>query len=379
MKINLTTELFDYCVGIRRELHRFPEVGFDLNNTVAVVCRELDNAGIPYTTKYGKGSVVAEIGKGEEILALRADMDALPVHEKTGLPFASVREGYMHACGHDSHTAILLTVAKLVKENEDKLNKKIRFIFQPSEECAESGAKMLVENGVLNGVSEILAAHCENELNVGLIGLKSGDYMAACAPLKLRFYGVTSHATIPKGGVDAIAMANRAYNTLKDEVKILAQDKPYIWSVGKISGGTAHNIIADFCEMDISFRFYNGDFAESVHKKIDEVCALICREFGGRYELDWLISSFAVINDNEVCERFKKAVTTKEIAKKLSSEDFGWYLTKVKGALFRFGTKSEEKGCVAPLHRNDFTIDEDGFKTAIDAFCSYIFFESSDK
>ena len=235
-----------------QNLHQCPELGFDLVETIKIVKSELDALNIPYTEKYGKSSIVAEIGKGERCIALRADMDALPIEEKSELPFSSKNKGCMHACGHDSHTAILLAVSRYLKDNEDKLSTKVRLIFQPSEECAVSGAKMMVDNGVMDGVDSIICTHCDNGINVGEISLCSGEYMAACVPLTIVFYGKSAHATLPEHGVDAIDMANKAYCQLKRFVLENSNDNSYIWSVGKFSGGTAHNIICDKCEMNIT-------------------------------------------------------------------------------------------------------------------------------
>ena len=192
MNNKIIDEIHSYVVSIRRQLHMYPETGFDLPETVKLVSDELQKMGITFTDKYGKASIVAQIGKGEKILALRADMDALPVEEETDLPYASKIKGKMHACGHDAHTAILLGVAKYLKSVEDKLNCRVRFIFQPSEECSESGAKMMVENGVMDGVDHIICTHCENALESGKIGICVGDYMAACVPVNIKFYGKTT-------------------------------------------------------------------------------------------------------------------------------------------------------------------------------------------
>lgn len=364
------------AVELYKELHQVPEVGFDLDETVKIVKRELEAADIPYTEKYGKASVVAEIGSGERILAFRADMDALPIEEKTDLPYASKFCGRMHACGHDSHTAILLCVAKYLKAHEDELCHRVRFIFQPSEECAVSGAEMLVKNGVMDGVDCIICTHCENMLESGKIAVCEGDYMAACVPLRIRFFGKSAHAALPKEGISAIAMAVAAYTRFEKAVASLAGDLRYIWSVGRFSGGTAHNVISDFCEMDISFRFFDMDFSNRVKNAVFEICKDIEKEFGGRIEIDWNMSTGPVHNDEAVVADLIDAVSDSgiEIVKaeqKMSSEDFGWYLTRAKGMLFRYGTRNEAKGCTALVHCSDFKIDENGMKTALQAFVSY--------
>lgn len=181
--------LYDYAVTIRRQLHEYPEVGFDLPRTAALVSGELSRMGIAHTGRYGTCSVVADLGQGETCIALRADMDALPVEEKVDLPFRSQIPGAMHACGHDSHTGVLLAVARYLKQHEAELPCRARLIFQPSEEGQISGAQMMVENGVMDGVDHIVCTHCENALDAGVLGYRAGDYMAACIPATLRFLG----------------------------------------------------------------------------------------------------------------------------------------------------------------------------------------------
>ncbi|MBR5156929.1 MAG: amidohydrolase [Clostridia bacterium] len=377
MAIEKIKELFDYAVAIRRQIHQYPEIGFELEKTVAQVTNELKQLGIEYTTRYGKSSIVAELGQGDKLIALRADMDALPVEEKTSLPFKSKISGQMHACGHDAHTAILLAVAKYLKENENKLNCRIRLIFQPSEEGAVSGAKMMVDNGVMEGVDHIICTHCDNEIDSENIGVCYGDYMAACIPASITFKGRTSHATLPQFGIDANAMAVEAYIEMKKMLKQSAEDTPYIWSVGRIAGGQAHNVISDLCEMDISFRFYDMDFAKQVEKNVRYICNDIAQKYGGSADIIWNMSTGAVHNDKNITEKFDKAarkagLAVQNMPQRMMSEDFGWYLTKARGMIFRFGTKNEELGCTSPLHSNDFCIDENGMKAAIDAFVSYI-------
>ena len=372
------TKYYERAVELYRKLHSTAEVGFELDSTAYIVKEELSRLGIEYTEKYGRCSVVAEIGKGERCIALRADMDALPIEEKSGLPFSSKNKGKMHACGHDSHTAILLSVARVLKENEEKLGLRVRLIFQPSEEGAVSGAKMVVDAGVMEGVSEVISTHCENSMDVGKIGIRAGDYMAACIPATLKFFGKSTHAALPEFGIDAIAMAAEAYAEMKAAVAALAGGKKYIWSVGKFSGGEVHNVVADLCEMAISFRFYDTEFAEQAEREVRRICKEVAARYGGSFELDWKMSACAVHNNVEITEKFEKIMresvfSVEEMPQKMSSEDFCWYLTKAPGMIFRFGTRNEEKGCTALAHRCDFKIDEVGMKTAISAFCEYIF------
>jgi len=306
-------------------------------------------------------------------IALRADSDALPVEEKTGLPYASKNPGMMHACGHDSHTAVLLAVAKYLKNHESELKCRIRLIFQPSEEGAVSGAKMMVDNGVMDDVDIIVGVHCDNDIEAGFIGLCPGDYQAACIPATIRFKGRSAHAALPEGGIDAIAMAAEAYAEMKQMVREEAGGVPYIWSVGRFQGGHVHNVIADLCEMDISFRFYDMPFAKRVEKRVFEICDGIAERYGGSVDYDWHMSTGPVFNDPEITEQIRRiseaaGLKTCAMPRRMSSEDFGWYLEKAPGALFRFGTRNESLGCNTLAHRSDFCIDESGMRAAIQAF-----------
>ena len=373
----MINKLYEYAVGLRRELHQYPEVGFDLDRTVKLVSDELQKMGIVYTHTYGKGSVVAELGQGERRIALRADMDALPVEEKTDLTYKSKIPGQMHACGHDSHTAVLLAVAKYLKENEKNLPCKVRLIFQPSEEGAISGAKMLVDNGVMDGVEHIICTHCENAMETGKIGICYGDYMAACIPATIRFHGRTAHAALSEFGIDAVAMAVEAYGKMKTMIAREAEQTKYIWSVGRFQGGHVHNVVADLCEMDISFRFYDVAFAKRIEENVRSICNEIATRYGGSVEIVWNMSTGAVHNDKSIVARFANAarnagLNVQPMPQRMSSEDFGWYLTKAPGMIFRFGTRNDKLGCTALAHRNDFCIDEEGMKAAIQAFCTYV-------
>ena len=377
MNETVLNDLFAYAVNIRRTIHRHPEVGFDLPVTTELVKNELLSMGIVPTEEYGRCSLAADLGQGERLIALRADMDALPVEEKADVPFRSEIPGKMHACGHDAHTAALLAAAKYLKAHEDELPCRVRLIFQPSEEGAISGAKMMTDNGVMDGVDEVICTHCEQELEAGRIGIHAGDYQAACIPATIRFYGRSAHAALPHRGIDAVAMAVDAYTRMKARVAKLAEGRKYIWNVGHFAGGDVHNVIPDLCTMDISFRFYDLAFAADVEREIRAICEDAAAKLGGRVEFDWHMSAGPVHNDPALCEGFiaaQKAAGTEvcEIPARLSSEDFCWFLEKAPGFIFRFGTRNEETGCTAVAHTSEFCMDELGIRSAIRAFISYI-------
>jgi amidohydrolase len=284
----------------------------------------------------------------------------------------------MHACGHDSHTAILLTVAKILKAREADLPCNVRLFFQPSEEGAISGAKMMVENGCLEGVDAVICLHCEESIPSGSVGVQWGECMAACVPMCLKFHGITSHATLPHAGVDAIAMAVESYGALKAMVKEEAGDRPYIWSVGVFNGGEVHNVIADLCTQYISFRFYDEEFAQRVHDRTEQIIREIAARYGGRAELEWHMSCPPVNNDAALVAHLEKVVASMSgvemvvMPAKRSSEDFSWFTAQRPGMLFRYGIHNEAKGCVHAAHRPDFMVDEEAMKVAVLAFVNYV-------
>ena len=195
--------------------------------------------------------------------------------------------------------------------------------------------------------------------------------------MNIAFTGCQGHAAMPETGIDAIAMAVRAWDAMRRAVAEEAGERRYIWSVGCFNGGTAHNIIAGRCEMKITFRYYDQAFADRAMARVQAVCDGIAGEMGGAAEVDWHVSAPAVICDGAVVDRFRQAVrtaglTAEDIPPRMSSEDFSWYLTRRPGAIFRFGTRNEALGCTALAHHADFRIDEDGMRAAIEAIMAFV-------
>lgn len=326
--------------------------------------------GIPYTEEYGKGSVVGIINGNctGKTIGLRADMDALPVQETADVPFKSEIPGAMHACGHDSHAAMLLGAARALKRVEKDLNCRVKLLFQPSEEGEISGAAMMVANGVADDVDMFVGLHTENTLQVGKIGIFSGEYMAACHPYTIEFHGKSVHATQPHRGHDALAMAVKAYNDINlMKCRELDPFAKLVLSVSSIQAGHAHNIITNYAKMLISFRFYNMEVHDLVDRRIKQICRNAAEELDGTVEFTDAISCPAVYNDPGVCAVVHKAAlkvvgeeNLAEVPQKLSSEDFAHYLTKKPGAMIRIGTRNEAKGCTEAPHNSGFMLDEDG-------------------
>ncbi len=372
----------DYILSLRHEIHEYPEVGFDLPKTIALVKRELGNLGIEYTEKYGESSVVATINpdKSHFTIGIRADMDALLIEEKTALPFKSKIKGQMHACGHDAHTAMLLGTAKALKEMEDQISCRVMLVFQPSEEGIRSGAEELVKGGVMDEIDVIIGMHIENWLPSGSIGVCKGSSMASSRNFRVDFHGATAHATLPHSGIDALATAIRTYNNIQYMLgREINPFSKYVCSVGKLSGGTSQNIIADHAYMLGTIRTFDMELDAFLIKRIEEIANNTAKEVGAKAVLDTSLKAFVVYNNPYISDLVLKSgekIVGKDkivnMPEKLSSEDFSQYLTKKPGVFIRLGTRNEEKGCVTLPHNNDFLIDEDAFPVGTDTCVQFV-------
>ena len=362
----------DYIINLRHEIHEYPEIGFDLPKTISVVKRELEKLNVPYSESYGESSVVGVINPDKKgfTIGIRADMDALPIEEKADIPFKSTIKGQMHACGHDAHTAMLLGTAKALKEMEDKIDCRVLLIFQPSEEGVRSGAKELVEGGLMEEVDVIVGLHVENWLPSGTIGVCAGSSMASSRNFKVNFYGATAHASLPHSGVDALSAIIKTYNdihlSLAREVNPFEQ---YVFSVGKLEGGTTQNVIADYAYMVGTIRTFNNELDDYIIKKLEKIASLVASETGARAEVETSLQATVLYNDpylSSLALKSTEKIVGKDgivkMNKKLSSEDFSHYVSKKPGVFMRLGTRNEEKGCVTLPHNNDFLIDEDAFE-----------------
>lgn len=370
----------DYIISLRHEIHEYPEIGFDLPKTIAVVKRELDKLGIEYTTKYGESSVVGIINpdKSHFTIGIRADMDALLIEEKTDLPFKSKIKGQMHACGHDAHTAMLLGTAKALKAMEDKLECRVMLVFQPSEEGIRSGAEELVNGGLMEEIDVIVGLHIENWLESGKIGVCAGASMASSRNFRLDFYGRTAHASLPQTGADALAAAIRTYNNI--QYMLTREINPFskfICSVGKLEGGTTQNVVADYAYMLGTIRTFDMELDSFLIRRIEEIAKNTSSETGIEAVLDTSLKAFVVYNNpliSELVLESAKKVSSgiQKMPEKLSSEDFSQYLTKKPGVFIRLGTRNAEKGCVTLPHNNDFLIDEEAFVIGSDTCIQFV-------
>ncbi|MDO4572840.1 MAG: M20 family metallopeptidase [Clostridia bacterium] len=356
-----------YLIEKRRALHRCPEVGFELPKTRALIEQWLDEMGVAHTRGYGESSVVGMIGRRADapVIAVRADMDALPVEEKTGLPFASAHPGHMHACGHDAHMAMLLGAARTLKPLEDALPFRLKLIFQPSEEGAVSGAKMMLDNGVLDDVDYVLCAHVTGDFEAGAAAYARGAVCSACTPIEIQFRGKTSHATIPQMGCDALAMMFKTYSGI--QLMLSRQVDPFepvVCSVGVAGGGEVHNVICDRAHMKISLRTYRQELNDFALARIRLLAGHAAEEMGGTADFEAHMSAPAVVNDDFLVDCLLAAgdrvLGHGQIVERrplMSSDDFAWFAQAKPSLYYWLGVGSPAWPKTA-LHNNDFMLDE---------------------
>lgn len=377
----LQKETLEYVIKLRREIHEYPEIGFDLPKTLAVVRRELDAMGIPYTDKFGKSSIVATINpecKGFTI-GIRGDMDALPMQEETGLPFASKTPGAMHACGHDAHTAMLLGVAKELKAREQELTCRVKLLFTPAEEYINPGCKELAENGVMDDIDCAVACHVAPDLDSGKIRTIVGGVNANSMGFTVEFFGTSSHAAAQQKGKDAIAMAVEAYTAMEIMVaKEFAPTEPRLLNIGTFHGGHTNNIICNYCKMFGSSRAHSDEVSEKLISRIREICEGIAKMNGGEAKVT--VNKFLpyVLNNETMVQKLNesaaKVLGTENVTlqkRGLGGEDFG-FLSRLKPCgFYGLGTRKDETTGYA-LHTVKFDLDEQALENGVKIFVQFV-------
>ena len=370
----------NYIVNIYRELHQIPELGFDLPKSTAVICRELDAIGIPYTTQIGKSCVVATLneGVGSKTIAIRADFDALPIQEETGLAYASTHPGKMHACGHDAHAAMLLGAAKAMKAMEKDIKCCVKFVFQSAEEIL-GGAKSLCDDGFMDQVDEIIACHINAEYMVNQFLVNRTCNSACSRGFKLHLYGKSAHVAKPHNGIDAIAMAVRVYNDIQFmRARELNPVDKVVIGVGAIHGGTVNNIICDHVEMNVSIRTQRTELDQHIYKRITQIAESVAKDMGGRAELETYKYVPALVNDLTIVDALESAAI-KIVGKDnifprreaLGGEDFAYYIQHKPGAMFNVGIRDEGMPHI-PGHNGKLVVSENALECAPKVFVQYV-------
>lgn len=365
--------LQDTIVSFRRDLHRIPEVGIRLPLTQAYIRKVLDGWGLSYTLSATHstlwGDIVGE-QPGKTVL-LRADMDALPIQEATGLPFASQHEGKMHACGHDAHAAMLLGAIRVLLDNRAQLRGRVRFLFQADEE-AVSGAKFAVKEGAMEGVDAAFGCHIGNllgpDIPSGTLAVKPGNAMASADYLFLTVRGKGCHGSTPEKGVDPITIASHIVINLQE---ILAREIPAsqtaALTMGRIRGGDVFNIIPEQVELDGTLRTYSPELRQFILKRIEEIAKSTAAVFRGECDFRVGGGTGAVINDAPLTALTQEALAPvagegmllTDFTPNMGSEDFSCFQKEVPGVYWFLSSANREKGTCVPHHNPRFDIDED--------------------
>lgn len=371
----------DYVTWARRELHKIPELEFDLPKTTAFVKAELDKIGVEYTEKYGISSIVATVNpeKSHFTIGIRADMDALPMQEANEVDYKSTIDGQMHACGHDAHTAIALATVKRLYEMRDKISCRVKILFQANEEIS-CGAKNMVEDGVMEDIDCIIALHCGAESEVGKIRLRSGEQNAVSTSFCLHFYGKSAHVAEQAKGVDAIMMAVSAYTQLQFMIsKEIPAKEQVIFSVGKFNGGTAKNIIADECELLCTLRTHTEERAQKTIARIKQIIRSCAESAGGRASYKEIAYYPIVVNDENITEKVRqsaiKVLGEENVLPRqrgMGGEDFAYFAQQKPACIFRLGVGNKEKGIVSNVHTVTFNIDERALGIGVELFTQFV-------
>ncbi|MFA4646453.1 amidohydrolase [Pyrococcus kukulkanii] len=346
----------------RRDFHMHPELGFEEERTSRIVEEHLREWG--YRIKRVGTGIIADIGEGEKTIALRADMDALPIQEENDVPYKSKIPGKMHACGHDAHTAMLLGAAKIIAEHSDELKNRVRLIFQPAEEGG-NGALKMIEGGALEGVNAIFGLHVWAELDSGIVGIREGPFLAGVGRFLARIVGKGGHGAAPQYTIDPIPAVADTILALQ---RIVAREvdplESAVVTVGRVQGGTAFNVIPEFVELEGTFRFFTNELGEFLKSRIVEIIENTAKAHRCKADVKADILGPPTINDKEMAEFVRRVakdigLNVGEVRKTLGGEDFAFYLQKVPGAFIALGIRNEEKGIVYPHHHPKFDVDED--------------------
>ena len=369
-------ELFDETVATRRKIHENPELSFKEYKTTEYITSKLSElSGVEIIPSLETG--VAGLlfpKKHKRTVLLRADTDALPILEESGLPFASKNKGIMHACGHDFHSASLLTTLKILSEAKDSLKTNIAFIFQPAEEKLPGGAKALMEKGIIDKINPdiVLGQHIEPDLPCGTIGMKEGEYMASADEIYIKVLAPGGHAALPHKTADTIVIASTILLQLQQVVsRIIPTTIPSILSFGKIIGNGATNILPPKVEIEGTLRTFSEEWRKKAKKHIVSIAKSTAESMGATCEIKIKDGYPVLKNDALLVQKSKKTMALfmtkneelKTLGYRMTSEDFAYYTQKYSSLFYRVGVKNEEKETYG-LHNAKLSINEDALKYA---------------
>jgi len=356
----------------RQHFHQNPELSFKEFETAKYIIKQLESFGNLEISQPTETSVIAVLkgaktGNAGKTVALRADIDALPIQEEANLDFASQNDGVMHACGHDAHTAILLGAAKMLVEMKDSLNGTVKFIFQHAEELLPGGARELVEKNVMDGVDAVFALHVDSMIPVGVVGTVEGVATAAVDTVEVIIKGRGAHASTPEKSIDPITIGSEIVNSINSVIsRNIASGERSVISFGRFIAGDMSNIIPDTAKLSISVRTLSKEVRAQIKERITKIINSICEMHGATAEIDYQHGYSSVINDKNLVEMFNESCEKLEIktipdgSPMMGSEDFSAYGEKAPGIFYLLGSRCES-GEVYSLHNPKVVISEKSF------------------
>ncbi|MCD8180294.1 MAG: M20 family metallopeptidase [Firmicutes bacterium] len=362
-------EMREELISIRRRLHKTPETDFEEVKTSAFIRQKLEEYNIPYTTAAKTGTVALIKGKaGGKTVLLRADIDGLPITDESDFEIKSERAGYMHACGHDIHTACLLGAAKILNDMRGTLNGNVKLVFQPAEEGI-GGALPMINEGILENphVDGAFALHVEPLENTGNIQIKNGSIMASPDDFKIVIHGVGGHASAPQDCVNPVTIGAAVIRELERLNQTVLKDAPCVMTVCYFNGGTCNNAIPQTAEIMGTARSLDNETREMLIDLLETTAAETAKKMGA--DIDFIFNKLfpPVVNDEQmndiVCRGAKKLNCVKNIVTldkpSMAGDDFSYFCERVPGAYFKLGVGNKEKGAVYPIHSPKFKADED--------------------
>jgi amidohydrolase len=363
--------------AFRHHLHSHPELSFQEHATSAFIKETLEKAGLELTTGIaGTGMMLRIHGKGPgKVVALRADMDALPIQEKSDKPYCSQNDGVMHACGHDVHSSCLMGVALVMNALKNEWNGELRCIFQPGEEKLPGGASMMIKEGVLKSpdVECILAQHVFPELEAGQVGFRPGMYMASTDELYLKVIGKGGHGAMPHRNIDPVLISAHILVALQQIVSRRSDATlPCVLSFGKIQGDGATNVIPDHVSLEGTFRTFDEEFRKKAHGLIKEIAQGTAKAMGGNCEVAVVSGYPHLKNDEEltvelksVAKEFLGEEKVFDLPLRMTAEDFSYFSHEIPACFYRLGTASTDGTNSASVHTSSFDIDEKALETGV--------------
>ncbi|MFD2596933.1 M20 metallopeptidase family protein [Sphingobacterium griseoflavum] len=373
----LAEVFFEETVSIRRHLHQFPELSFAEYQTAAFVKQKLDDLGIPYESMAGTGIVALIHGDQPtgKVLALRADMDALPIQEVEGRSYGSQNAGVMHACGHDVHTSSLLGVAAILQSLKAEFGGTVKLIFQPGEERLPGGASLMIKEGVLQNPAPvgIIGQHVMPLIEAGKVGFRVGKYMASCDELFMTVKGRGGHGAHPHQNIDPIAIAAQIITALQQIVSRNADPRtPTVLSWGKIIGNGATNVIPESVYLEGTFRTFDENWRADAHKRLVKMAVGIAESMGATCDFEVRKGYPFLINETQITEssrayavEYLGADNVVELDVWPAAEDFSYYSQEINACFYRLGTGNKAAGITSAVHTPTFDIDEKALKTSI--------------